>query len=46
MLVKKILILMKIIEIVFKYIKEVKYEKLKTKMWFCDKDLSSLDSIN
>ena len=26
--------------------KGVKSEKIKVKTWFCDKDLSSLDSIN
>ena len=29
-----------------KNIKGVKSEKIKVNMWFCDKDLSSLDSIN
>ena len=33
-------------KIVNKNIKGVKSEKLKVKTWFCDKDLSSVDSIN
>ena len=33
-------------KIVNKNIKDVKSEKIKVKTWFCDKDLSSLDSIN
>ena len=33
-------------KIVNKDIKGVKSEKIKEKTWFCDKDLSSLDSIN
>ena len=45
-LLKKLLILMKNNEIVNKNIKGVKSEKIKIKTWFCDKDLSSLDSIN
>ena len=44
--VLKILILMKNHKIVNKNIKGVKSEKIKVKTWFCDKDLSSLDSIN
>ena len=33
-------------KIVNKNIKGIKSEKIKVKTWFCDKDLSSLDSIN
>ena len=33
-------------QIVNKHIEVVKLEILKVKAWFCDKDLSSLDSIN
>ena len=43
---KKILILMKVHKIINKDIKGIKSEKIKVKTWFCDKDLSSLDSIN
>ena len=45
-LFKKSLVLMKNHKIVNKNIKGVKSEKIKVKTWFCDKDLSSLDSIN
>ena len=45
-LLKKLLILMKSDKIINKNIKVVKLEILKVKTWFCDKDLSSLDSIN
>ena len=40
-LFKKSLILMKNHKIVNKNIKGVKSGKIKVKMWFCDKDLSS-----
>ena len=43
---KESLILMKNHKIINKNIKVVKLEILKVKTWFCDKDLSSLDSIN
>ena len=33
-------------KIVNKNIKGVKSEKIEVKTWFCDKDLSSVDSIN
>ena len=33
-------------KVITKNIKVVKLEILKVKTWFCDKDLSSLDSIN
>ena len=42
----KINTLMKTHKIVDKNIKGEKSEKVKMKTWFCDKDLSSLDSIN
>ena len=45
-LLKKTLILLRNHEIANKNIKGVKSEKIKVKTWFCDKDLSSLDSIN
>ena len=38
--------LMKNHKIINKAIKGVKSEKIKIKAWFCNKDLSSLDSIN
>ena len=45
-LLKKLLILVEIHKIIDKNLKVVKLEILKVKTWFCDKDLSSLDSIN
>ena len=45
-LLKKLLISLKNYKIINKDIKAVKLEILKVKTWFCDKDLSSLDSIN
>ena len=44
--IKKTLILTKNHKIINKNIKVVKLKILKVKTWFCDKDLSSLDSIN
>ena len=45
-LLRKSLILIKNHKIVNKDIKGVKSEKIEIKTWFCNKDLSSLDSIN
>ena len=45
-LLKKILALINNQKIDNKHMKGVKAEKMKVKTWFCDKDLSSLDSIN
>ena len=45
-LLKKLLILMKNHKIITKDIEVVKFEILKVKTWFWNKDLSSLDSIN
>ena len=44
--VKKTLILLMNNEIANKHKKGIKSENIKIKTWFCDKDLSSLDSIN
>ena len=44
--IKKSLILIKSHKIINKNIQVVKLEILKVKMWFWNKDLSSLDSIN
>ena len=44
-LLQKPLILMKNHKIVNRKIEGVESEKIKVKTWFCDKDLSSLDSI-
>ena len=40
------MILIKDHKIVNKDLKGITSEKIKIKTWFCDKDLSSLDSIN
>ena len=45
-LLRKLIFLIKNHKIVNKNIEVVKLEILKVKTWFCDKDLSSLDSIN
>ena len=45
-LFKNSLILMQNYKIANKKIKDVKSKELNVKTWFCDKDLSSLDSIN